>query len=492
MSLEPPPVPAESDRTAPGPLAAPVDAAAEETDGGLFAPHRRKLVVGLVLTVTLVAFEAMAVAAIMPDVKDDLGGLGLYGWVFSGFFLASLLGIVVAGQLADSRGLVLPYAVGLGLFSVGLVVGGAAGSMPILVVGRLLQGFGAGAIPAIAYASIGRGIPGPLRPKMFAVLSTAWVVPGLIGPSAALLVEHALSWRWVFLVLVPLVVVAGVMTVPALAAMGPPEGADLAGTAHEERRLAQNLRLRQVLLLVLGIGAAFVAASGVPLVAAAVLVVVGVPVAVNALVHLLPAGTLRLERGVPATVAVRGLLTFGFFAADAYVPLAIVDGRGGSSWIAGGALTVSALTWTMASWIQANLIDRIGPRALDRIGFGALAVGIGMMLGVALGLPVALAVVAWAIAGFGIGIAYAPQAVTVLASAKPGEEGSASAAIQLSDAVGIALGTGVAGGIISLGDGRNWAVDHSVTWVFALALAGAVGGLLAAGRMPRRVPAQAT
>ena len=93
MSLEPPPVPAESDRTAPGPLAAPVDAAAEETDGGLFAPHRRKLVVGLVLTVTLVAFEAMAVAAIMPDVKDDLGGLGLYGWVFSGFFLASLLGI---------------------------------------------------------------------------------------------------------------------------------------------------------------------------------------------------------------------------------------------------------------------------------------------------------------------------------------------------------------------------------------------------------------
>ncbi len=58
--------------------------------------------------------------------------------------------------------------------------------------------------------------------------------------------------------------------------------------------------------------------------------------------------------------------------------------------------------------------------------------------------------------------------------------------------LGIALGTGVAGGIISLGDSRDWAVDHSVTWVFALALVGAVGGLLAAGRMPSRVPAQAT
>ena len=489
MSLEPPPVPADPTGTASTPSEGPE---VDLTDGGLFAPHRRKLVVGLVLTVTLVAFEAMAIAAIMPDVKDDLGGLGLYGWVFSGFFLASLLGIVVAGQLADSRGLVLPYALGLGLFSIGLVVGGAAGSMPVLVLGRLLQGFGAGAIPAIGYAAVGRGIPAPLRPKMFAVMSTAWVVPGLVGPSAALLVEHALSWRYVFLLLVPLVVVAGVMTVPALAAMGAPEGADLEDEAHAARRAAQNLRLRQVVLLVLGVGASFAAASGVPVALAVVLFVVGIPLAINALVHLLPAGTLRLARGVPATVAGRGLLTFGFFAADAYVPLAVVDGRGGSSWVAGGALTISALTWSAASWTQANLIDRIGPRTLDQIGFSALIAGVALMLGVATGLPVGLVVVAWAIAGFGIGIAYAPQAVTVLASAKPGEEGSASAAIQLSDAVGIALGTGVAGGIVSLGDSRGWAVDHSVTWVFALALVGSVGGLLASGRMPRRVPAQAT
>lgn len=488
MSIEPP-IPADAEGTPPQPLVGAEEP--DDLDGGLFAPHRRKLVVGLVLTVTLVAFEAMAIAAIMPDVKDDLGGLGLYGWVFSGFFLGSLLGIVVAGQLADTRGLVLPYVVGLGLFTAGLLLGGGAASMPMLVVGRVLQGFGAGAIPAIGYTAVGRGIPGPLRPKMFAVMSTAWVVPGLVGPSAALLVEHALSWRAVFLVLVPLVLVAGVMTVPALTAMGPPEGEDLDDVEHRERRAAQALRLRQVVLLVLGVGAAFAAVSGVPAVVAAVLVLFGVPLAVNALVHLLPPGTLRLEAGIPATVAVRGILTFGFFAADAYVPLAVVDGRGGSSWIAGAALTVSALTWTAASWIQARFIGSVGPRGLDRIGFGALAIGVGTMLGVALGLPVGFAVLAWAISGFGIGIAYAPQAVTVLASAKPGEEGKASAAIQLSDAVGIALGTGVAGGIISLGDGRGWAVDHSVTWVFALALAGAIGGVLASGRIPKRVPAQA-
>jgi MFS family permease len=64
---------------------------------GVWAPARRRLTTGLVLTITLVAFEALAIATIMPVVSDDLGGLGLYGWVFSGFFLGNLLGIVLAG-----------------------------------------------------------------------------------------------------------------------------------------------------------------------------------------------------------------------------------------------------------------------------------------------------------------------------------------------------------------------------------------------------------
>jgi MFS family permease len=71
---------------------------------GVWAPARRRLTTGLVLTITLVAFEALAIATVMPVVSDDLGGLGLYGWVFSGFFLGNLLGIVLAGEAADRRG----------------------------------------------------------------------------------------------------------------------------------------------------------------------------------------------------------------------------------------------------------------------------------------------------------------------------------------------------------------------------------------------------
>src|SRR4051812_990499 len=162
---------------------------------GLWSAHRRSLTLGLVLNVTIVASEALAVSTIMPIVARELGGLDLYGWVFSGFFLGSLLGIVAAGILIDRGSLARPFAIGIGLFSVGLLVGGFAPSMPVLVAARVIQGFGAGAIPAVAYVSIGRALPEALRPRMFATLSTAWVVPGVIGPTIAGLVAETLHWR---------------------------------------------------------------------------------------------------------------------------------------------------------------------------------------------------------------------------------------------------------------------------------------------------------
>jgi len=103
---------------------------------GVWAPARRRLTTGLVLTITLVAFEALAIATIMPVVSDDLGGLGLYGWVFSGFFLGNLLGIVLAGEAADRRGTRAPFLAGLVLFSFGLIIGGAGPSRAVCGGGR--------------------------------------------------------------------------------------------------------------------------------------------------------------------------------------------------------------------------------------------------------------------------------------------------------------------------------------------------------------------
>src|ERR1700722_8567105 len=112
---------------------------------GLWAPRRRALTAGLVLTITFVAAEALAVVTILPVVARDLGGLDLYGWVFSAFMLGSVVGIVVAGREADRRGPAAPYVAGLLLFGAGLLIAGLAPSMPVLVAGRALPGRRGGA-----------------------------------------------------------------------------------------------------------------------------------------------------------------------------------------------------------------------------------------------------------------------------------------------------------------------------------------------------------
>src|SRR3989440_4675876 len=283
---------------------------------GLWAPARRSMTTGLVLTTTFIAAEALAVLTIMPQVERDLGGLSLYGWVFSSFMLASLVGTVAAGREADRAGPARPYVAGLLLFGAGLLVAGLAPSMSVLVVGRCLQGLGAGAVPAVAYVAIGRSMPAPLRPRMMAVLSTAWVIPGLIGPVLSAEVASAAGWRVVFLGLIPLVALAGGLALPSLVRMGRPAPLAAAPDAAEHR-LSDALRTALGGALVLQ---ALATSDAAPAVA---LGLAGLAIGVPALRRLLPAGTLTARGGLPATILSRGLLTVAFFCADAYVTLAL-------------------------------------------------------------------------------------------------------------------------------------------------------------------------
>jgi MFS family permease len=448
----------------------------EPSAGGIWTPGRRPLTIGLVLAVTLVAFEALAIATVLPVVGRELGDLRLYGWVFSAFLLSSLIGIVVAGTLADRVPLGRPMLAGLALFAAGLVIGGTAPTMAVLVAGRAVQGLGAGVVPAVAYVAISRGYPDGCRPRMFAVLSTAWVVPGLVGPAVAALVASAVGWRWVFLGLLPLVVAAGLLATLALRGVPRP----VAAGRPELPSLA-------VLGVVAGAGLALASISSgrLPLLAGGT--VAGGALLVVSLRRLTPPGTLLARRGLPATILSRGLLTCSFFAGDAYVPYAITTVRHAPTGLGALALTAATMTWTGGAWVQARWITRLGPRRLVRLGEGLVFVGL-VVMGVTLlpSVPPALGIAAWAIAGFGIGQAYAPLSVTTLDRATPGQEGRATSGLQLFDVLGQAIGTGVAGAIVA---GAAGGLGHrvSVTLAFGFALVVSVISVLAGARLPSQL-----
>jgi MFS family permease len=456
---------------------------------GLWSPGRRALTLGLVLTITLVAFEALAVGTIMPKVAHELGDMALYGWVFTSFLLASLLGIVLVGGVIDRGGLARPFVAGLGLFSVGLVIGGLAPSMPVLVGARFLQGLGAGAIPPIAYVSIGRALPETLRPRMFATMSTAWVLPGVIGPAVSGLVADQIGWRFVFLGLLPLILLAGAMTLPAIARSVPaPEVEEDLRT----RAVAIRRRFPAAVLVAAGVGLLVGGLTSGTLIPGGPLVVVGIALAIPGFRRLTPPGTLRVARGLPAAVALRGLLTFGFFCADAYVPLALVQWRGLSLTVAGVALTAATLAWTTGAWVQARRYNEWGPRRAVQRGYLTVALGILAFSAIlSPAVPVIFGLVTWGIAGFGMGLAYSPLSLTTLAEAPQEEQGSATSALQLSDVSGTALGTGIGGAIIAAGIAGGWPGWVGLAGAFGVGVVAALIGAILAGRLPGPRPVAA-
>ncbi len=444
---------------------------------GVWAPARRPLTMGLVLAVTVVAFEALAVATVLPIVSHELGDLRLYGWVFSAFLLASLLGIAVTGTIADRGPLQGPMLAGLALFAAGLLVGGTAPDMPVLVGGRALQGLGAGVVPAVAYVAISRGYPDRTRPRMFAVLSTAWVVPGLIGPAAAAVVATLVGWRWVFLGLLPLVGVAGLLAVLALRHVPPP---DHARHAH--------VPYLPVVGVIVGAAVALGSATEGDVPVVVIGLACGIALLGLSLRRLTPPGTLRAAPGLPATVLTRGLMTFAFYAAEAYVPYALTTVRHSAPTLAALALVASTLTWTAGSWTQARYVGRVGPRRLVRIGAGVTLLGLAAM-GVALlpAVPAAAGVLAWGVAGGGMGLAYAPLSVTTLDRAAPGEAGKATSALQLCDVLGQALGTGGAGALVVAAVATGLGHRVGVGLAFGLGAVLGLGALVLGRRLPTRL-----
>ena len=448
----------------------------------LWLPGRRLLTAGLVMTVTLVAFESLAVATVLPIIVGQLGGVAFYGWVASAFFLGTLVGIVIAGAATDRSGPAAPFVVGLALFGVGLLGASLAPTMPVLVAFRAVQGIGGGAIPAVAYASIGQVYPDALRPRMFAVLSTAWVVPGVAGPAVAVLIAQAVSWRLVFAALLPLVVVAGLLTVGALRELGAGAGAG----ADEGPPILDAIRVAA------GAGLA-IAGLSVAGLWTAPLLLAGAAVGARSLARLLPPGTGRAAPGLPATVLSRGLLTFAFFGADTFVPLALTSLRDASGMLVGVSVTATTLVWTIGSWVQERLASRVAGRWLVRTGLAIVVAGTGAFAWVFVpAVPIGVPMAASMLAGFGMGLSYSQTATIVLRETGPRRAGAMSTALQLADTLGTALGAGVGGAAIAIARRHGEGIGPGLGAALAVAASLGMIGAALAGRLPPGSAAAAT
>ena len=424
----------------------------------LFSRQWRGVTIGAVGLCSMIAFEAIGVAAGMPAVAVALDGVPLYALAFASTLAGSVVAMVWSGRDCDQHGPLRSMTLGMALFAVGLLIAGLAGSMPSLVVGRIIQGLGTGALVVALYVATARVLPSALHPRRFALFSSAWVVPAVIGPAISGWIVERCGWRWLFLGIFVLLLPTAALILPPLRGM------------KQNPMPVTSARGRLAWAMVAAAGSVVLSASAhfgrwAPLAVITSLACVGL-----AALRLLPAGTLRLARGLPSVIALRGLNAAAFFLCESFIPLWLNEQRGWSITVAGMALTGGALSWSLGSHLQSRLGEESRRQAWLSRGCLLLAGGIVVCGFAVLGvLPDWAMLLGWSMAGLGTGLSLPMLGVLTLKLAPAHQQGLYSSALQLCASLCTSAALALGGLVFSLLHARLPA--QAFESVFALAAA---------------------
>lgn len=440
----------------------------------------RILTVGLCIGITAVAFETLAVSTAMPRAAQDLGALGWYAWAFSIFQATMLFATVASGRMCDRIGPVRPMVAGMVVFGIGLAVAGSAPTMSVLILGRAIQGLGSGTMSVAIYVVIARYFPVDRRPRVLSWLSTAWVVPGFVGPLISGWITEHFSWHWVFGSVIPVVLIAALLLVPIL--------------VRAERNETDRSRWdRDPAAKEAPVWAAATAALAVPILQFALqsprwwtvpLLVVALGLLALGLPRLMPAGIWTLRPGLGPVVTVRALIGGTYFATETFAVLMLVEVYELDLRLAGLMFTAGTIGWTAGAFLQARW--HIRRDLLMSLGASGIALGVlGVTLVAVTGTPwFWLVAVAWMLAGLGMGTAYASTSVATMRLSGDTEQGRNAASLQLSEALGGSLMAGLAGA--GYAHGLRVVPDHQ-SLTFAVLFASLVVTALLAVLVSRRI-----
>lgn len=442
----------------------------------VFDKEHRALTFGLILGITLFAFENLAITTVAPHIANSLNGITFYGWMFTGFLLASLFSTVLGGEWADRYGASRPLTVGLVVFGAGLLVSASATTMPTLILGRIVQGLGGGAIITALYAVLNLTYSDALRPRIITLMSSAWVVPALVGPALAGFIAETWSWRILFWGVVPLLVVVAVLTIPTFYRL---KQARVESTKESRFPFALGLVMGTGLLLY-----GFQVPSRPMSIA---MILCGGVLAFWTLQFFVPKGTFILKPGLPALIATRGLSFAAFVGVEAYLSLMLSEMHGYSTALTGAVIAVGTLSWTLGTWLQDRFEKSKGKKKRRRrVIWGSLILLLGSSLQILVlyspGFSLWLTITGWLLAGVGIGLAHSTISVLAFASAPEGKEGKISAALQLTEQFASAFCTGLGGALLAYAISSGLGKQFGIALAFAVASGVGILGVIAAYR----------
>jgi EmrB/QacA subfamily drug resistance transporter len=405
--------------------------------------RRLPIVIALLVGTFLSSLDTTLVGTAMPRIVADLKGISLYAWVFSAYLLASTATVPLYGKLADLIGRRRTYFIGLALFVVGSVGCGLAPTMPLLIAARVLQGAGGGALFPVTQTIMGDLFAVEERARIQGIFALVWGISSVIGPAVGGLFVTFATWRWAFLINLPLgllvaLLIGGYYT-EIIEKKRPP--IDVVGAA--------------LLALLLSVLLASLGRRGVDLrllAAAPFLVALLLYVERRARAPVLPPD-LFSDRVFTVACVANLLLGAVLFAFIAYVPLHL-QGVVGLSPFAAGMLGVPvSFGWTGMSFLAGRWILSAGYRRVLRAG--AATVAAAAVITAAAAASAARPQIAWILfeSGqllLGVGMGASSTALIIVVQERVAWErrGVVTATLQLTRQIGMTLGTAALGVVL--------------------------------------------
>lgn len=410
-----------------------------------FRSARGRILGVLMLCISLVALDATVIATAVPSVVRDLGGFNQFPWLFSSYLLTQAVTVPVYGKLADLLGRKPVLTFGVAVFVLGSLLCGLAWSMPVLIAARAVQGIGAGAIQPIALTIVGDLYTIEERARVQGYMASVWGASSVLGPLVGGLFSDFLSWRWVFLINLPLGALALVALRRRFTETAPRR-------AHAIDYRGAALLTSGSALLVLGLlegghvwawrsGTSAAVLGGALLLLAAFLVSqrhVAEPI--------LPLWVLRhrvLVGGNLAALGVGALIT----GTASYVPTYVQEVLGTSAVTAGFAFGALTIGWPIAAALSGRVYLRLGFRDTALIGVSLAIAGSVTATRLGAEAPVWHVAGAMFVIGLGMGLSSSPLVVAVQSVVGREERGVVTGTNMFFRAMGSAVGVAVYGAI---------------------------------------------
>ncbi|MBA3012617.1 MAG: DHA2 family efflux MFS transporter permease subunit [Proteobacteria bacterium] len=400
------------------------------------------------LALFLGALDALVMSAAMPTIITELGGLSLYAWVYSAYFLARAVSLPVFGKLSDLFATKRLFLFSISLFIIASVAAGASPSMGFLVAARVFQGIGAGGIFALVYVVLSDvSLPGQ-RAKTLSLASSVWGISSVIGPTLGGFIVTFFSWRWIFLMNLPL----GILSLVGIFYFFR-EFREKPGQVHLDWAgvFCMSGFILGLLILVM-VGGRDLAWDSVPLISLALVTLalgVGFFFAEKRAKDPILDFKFFKYPGFALGNTIAFCASFSTFALFAYAPLFLQGALAKTPLQVGYAMLSLSFGWSLGSLFIGRVMHWVGQKQATLAGVLLMVTGCGMTLWFSRETSMAQCFLVFQVVGFGMGFITLSTLLLVQDSLAPQDLGVATSFHQFARTLGGTIGVGLCGGIVT-------------------------------------------